>query len=75
MEKMGLEKMLKLFSLHLETQAETVFQVYECWSGHGRRDCSSYRNGADWASRHQVSIENYTVLSTLIFIGKLLLNL
>jgi hypothetical protein len=51
-----LQKMLKLVSLWLETQANnTRLHVRECCRQHGRRNCSTFRNGANRGHRHIIA--------------------
>jgi hypothetical protein len=65
--------MLKLVSLHLDTQADTKLHVHV--SQHGKRDCSNWKNGMNWTGSHQVSVAKYAVLSSFISSGKFLHDL
>jgi hypothetical protein len=66
-------EVLKLVSHHPETQADMVLHVCNCYSQHGRSNCSGFFGNGDrvnWAGRHQVSIVKFTVPPNFVFIGK-----
>jgi hypothetical protein len=49
-----------------------MHRIRECCSLHGKKNCITCRNGENRAVRYLVSVAKYTVLSTFVFIGKLL---
>jgi hypothetical protein len=55
----GLQMMLKLVSLRLETQADMTLHVRQSCSNHGRGDHRLKENGTNRAGRHQISIVNF----------------
>jgi hypothetical protein len=61
MEVIGLQKMLKLIILVLETQTDTMFLARNCYSQEGKRghvEIQTEGNGTSRAGSHMVSITN-----------------
>jgi hypothetical protein len=62
----GLQNILKLGCLLLETQADTTLHVHECFSQHGCKDRSIWVNGVNRADRYRVRVSKYTVLPIFV---------
>lgn len=54
--------MLKFIFFHVAREADTVPHVHKCCS----KDCSSWRNGMNWAGRHWCRVHWYQVLFSLV---------
>jgi hypothetical protein len=74
-ERTLLEKALKLVSLRLETEADTTLHVRTHYSTTHNVESQTEGNGADRAGRHQVIFAKYAVLTSFIYISKLLHDL
>jgi hypothetical protein len=61
--------MLKLILFYLEREADMMPYVHKCCSQHGSKDCSSWRNCMNWASRQ--ALVQSSLLPGFVFIGKL----
>lgn len=74
----GSKKTIKSVSLRLETQADAVRHVGECYSQDGGRGFRPFRLkeiARNRSVRHRVTVTKHTVLPTFVFICKLLRDL
>jgi hypothetical protein len=73
-EIIRLQKILKLVSFRLETQADMTLLIrVSC--NHGERNCIECRNSENRTGKHRVSVAKYTVLPYFVFISQFLRDL
>jgi hypothetical protein len=64
-ETVGLQMILKLFDLRLETQANTTLHVHMYYSTVQHMELQAEGNDTNWAGRYLVNIEVHSVAKFL----------